>query len=142
MTRGGLPADRTRRRAVVLLVTTVLAGGALLAGATLQGTLVYYRTPSELVSHDRSARVRLAGTVEPGSVHQANGLLTFTISDGDTRVRVTSRDIPTASFREGQAALVEGTMTGEGTFEADSVLVQHSNAYRPPESDRATAAAP
>lgn len=36
-------------------------------------------------------------------------------------------------FREGQGVVVEGRLNREGVFEASTVMVKHSNEYRPPE---------
>jgi cytochrome c-type biogenesis protein CcmE len=35
-------------------------------------------------------------------------------------------------FRAGQGVVVEGVLGGDGAFHADTVLVKHSNEYRPP----------
>jgi cytochrome c-type biogenesis protein CcmE len=36
-------------------------------------------------------------------------------------------------FREGQGVVVEGKLNRDGVFEASTVMVKHSNEYRPPE---------
>jgi cytochrome c-type biogenesis protein CcmE len=121
----------TPRRARLLVLLVVLAGAGLLVAAGLQNTLTFYRTPSE-VRHERTTqRIRLGGEVVPGSLHADAGLTRFQISDGAARIDVEQMaDLP-GTIREGQEAVVEGTLDAQGVFRSDTVMAKHGNEYRP-----------
>jgi cytochrome c-type biogenesis protein CcmE len=124
----------TPRRARLLLLGVTVAGALLLMGAGLQHTLMFYRTPSE-VQQGPAARVRLGGEVVPGSLHTQNGLTSFQLGDGTSRVQVEQvEDLP-GTIREGQQAVVEGTLDGQGVFHSDTVMAKHGNEYRPAAGD-------
>ncbi|ANH39264.1 Cytochrome c-type biogenesis protein CcmE [Nocardioides dokdonensis FR1436] len=115
-----------------LAVVGVAAAGVLgVLGATgLQDNLVYYRTPSEIdVGAGDDQRVRLGGLVAEGSVSRDSGTLQFVLTDGAYDVAVTYEGRAPGVFREGQGAIVEGTLDSEGAFTADNVLVKHDNQY-------------
>jgi cytochrome c-type biogenesis protein CcmE len=118
-----------------LIAGVVVIGAALAWVATrgLAGNLVYYRTPSEVVTDARPGeRMRMGGVVEPGSSREVDGGIRFIVTDGTTRVTVLGTgDVP-ALFREGQGVVVEGTYGTDGAFHADTVLVRHGSEYRPP----------
>ncbi len=115
-----------------LAVVGVAAAGVLgvLAVTGLQDNLVYYRMPSEI---DRASieddRVRLGGLVQEGSVTRESGALQFILTDGAYDVVVTYDGKAPGVFREGQGAIVEGTLDPQGVFLADNVLVKHDNEY-------------
>ncbi|MFC4859373.1 cytochrome c maturation protein CcmE [Actinophytocola glycyrrhizae] len=127
-----------RRRGVVLLVgAVVIAGVGLLVGAGLHDTLVYYRTPTEVVTSPPGAeRVRLGGQVVPGSVSGDGEDTRFLLTDGKNEVPVVQRGAIPGTFREGEGAVVEGTLDARGTFRSDTLTVKHSNEYRAPGDER------
>jgi cytochrome c-type biogenesis protein CcmE len=118
-----------------LIAGLVVIGTALAWVATrgLAGNLVYYRTPSEVVTDAQPGeRMRMGGYVETGSARQDGGGIRFIVTDGTTRVTVLGTgDVP-ALFREGQGVVVEGTYGTDGAFHADTVLIRHGSEYRPP----------
>lgn len=115
---------RWRLALLVLAVTGVLV---LVLGAALDGTLTYYRTPSQLAASSTGS-VRLGGTVVPGSLHTGAGVVTFALTDGKATTEVRATSIPSSSFRQGENAVVEGVLR-DGVFEASSVMVKHSEKY-------------
>lgn len=119
------------RLAVVGLVAAGVLGTVGFTG--LQESLVYYRTPTELggaaASSSAEERVRLGGLVQPGSVSRESETLRFVLTDGARDVPVTYQGKAPGVFREGQGAIVEGTLDEAGAFRADTVLVKHSNEY-------------
>jgi cytochrome c-type biogenesis protein CcmE len=129
-----IPATSTRLRSGVVVAVAGLGIGAL-SWSGLSQSVTYYRTPSEVVDHPPPAhqRVRLGGLVVRGSVvRYADGTVRMTITDGVDDVPVIDTGSLPQIFREGQGAVVEGTMGPGGEFHADRVLVRHSNEYRPP----------
>ncbi len=125
----------TRRRAlpVIVLVASVLGGVALLAAGSLNGAVTYYRTPTELVSQPGQGQVRLGGMVVAGTLGNEGSTVRFTLSDGANDLPVVTHAVPPSTLREGQGAVVEGTLGSDGVFRADTVIVRHSNEYRPPD---------
>lgn len=127
------------KRRAFLVAALLVAGSALgvVAFGNIGESLVYYWDPSQLVAAgDKGigASVRLGGLVKTGTVDwkQAEGHLNFTVTDGKQDVSVEATGAPPQMFREGIGVVVEGTMTREGTFKADRLMVKHSNEYRAP----------
>jgi cytochrome c-type biogenesis protein CcmE len=94
--------------------------------------------PGELLAKGSQAydkSTRLGGLVMPGTMHwNAEELdLRFTLQAEDGEIVVHSAKAPPAMFREGQGVIVEGRLNRAGVFEASTVMVKHSNEYRPPE---------
>jgi cytochrome c-type biogenesis protein CcmE len=131
-------ADAPRRRRLrvrlLLLALVVLAGIGVLAFSGLQGSLVYYKTTSELVADPglQGHRLRLGGLVVTGSVHPTSDGVRFELTDGVQEVPVVNTGQPRGVFRDGQGAVVEGVLGRDGVFRSDVLLVKHSNSYEPP----------
>lgn len=133
-----MPLTPSRRKAVLAVAIAAVAGILIfLAVGGIGENLVYYWSPSELVSAgDRAydSTVRLGGLVAPGSVVRgADGLeLDFAVTDGVERVAVHARAVPPAMFREGIGVVVEGRLAPNGVFETKRLMVKHDNQYQPP----------
>lgn len=128
-----------------LFLVGALAAAGIALGVIAYGgigeNLVYFWTPAQVHENaDKAvgATIRLGGVVQAGSVDwkQESQDLTFTVGeaalDTQTPITVHARSAPPQMFREGIGVVVEGTMTKEGTFRADKVMVKHSNEYRAP----------
>jgi cytochrome c-type biogenesis protein CcmE len=131
------PGDRQRRRVrirLLVLAVVVLAGIGVLAFAGLSGSLVYYKTTSELLADPglQGHRVRVGGLVVAGSVHTTADGVRFELTDGVREVPVVNTGQPRGVFRDGQGAVVEGELGRDGVFRSDVLLVKHSNEYEPP----------
>lgn len=121
-----------------LALIVVLSSFGYLVYGGIGENLVYFVTPGELLAKGSQAYdkpIRLGGQVMPGTMHwDADAIdLRFTLQDEDGQVRVHSTKAPPAMFREGQGVIVEGKLNRDGIFESSSVMVKHSNEYRPPE---------
>ena len=124
----------TRSRSIVALVAIGLGFGWILVRG-LGGSLVYFMTPTELLTHagqDEGNPVRVGGEVLPGSTRRASDGVTFILTDGTTRLTVIYTGSVPALFRSGTGAVVEGRYGYDGAFHADTLLVKHSSEYRPP----------
>jgi cytochrome c-type biogenesis protein CcmE len=140
-----MSADRKRRQ-MVTLVALLVAGGVLafLAFGGIGESLVYYWSPTELNaagSEAVGASIRLGGLVAAGSIHHGEGSqLNFVVTDGSEDVSVHATAVPPAMFREGIGVVVEGTLTTDGTFETQRLMVKHDNEYQAPDEsdDRST----
>jgi cytochrome c-type biogenesis protein CcmE len=96
---------------------------------------VYFVTPSELSASPKPGKVyRLGGMVEKGTVRWTPTTLdlSFSISDGQTRVPVRHHGTPPDLFGEGRGAVVEGKWTSGGYFQATQILAKHSEEYKAP----------
>jgi cytochrome c-type biogenesis protein CcmE len=126
---------RQRPWGILVLVVVVLAVIGYLAFSSVGNALVYYLTPTELLERGDAAvgqTVRLGGQVEVGSVDGPATDLRFVLTDGDASIPVHSTVAPTRSFREGSGAVVEGSLTADGVFEATQVIVKHDENYEAP----------
>jgi cytochrome c-type biogenesis protein CcmE len=126
---------RRQRLAIVVLGLVMLGAAAALVLTQLQDNIVFFRSPSEVLSGGGAAerRLRLGGLVEENSVaRDADGGVRFRVTDLAATVPVTYRGILPDLFREGQGVVVEGRMR-EGVFIADTVLAKHDENYMPPE---------
>jgi cytochrome c-type biogenesis protein CcmE len=122
-----------RVRVVVLLV--LIAGSLAWVGTqALSGSLVYYVTPTELLQQQPAPgeRLRLGGQVVPGSVHDVADGVDFVLTDGTTRMSVVHTGSTPALFKTGTGVVIEGTYGPDGAFHSDTMLVKHSEEYRPP----------
>lgn len=130
-------SKRGRRLAFAGGIVLILGGFGYLLYGGIGENLVFFLTPSELLARGTAAYdspVRLGGQVDPGSVDwDAEALdLRFRITDGDTTIAVHSTGAPPQMFRDGIGVVVEGRFRSNGVFESTSVMVKHSNEYRPP----------
>src|SRR5437660_293595 len=124
-----------RRRRVVIALLVIAGALAWILISGLKNSLVYYRTPTELVAMGRRAvndPTRLGGYVVPGTVQHAGSALKFVISDQTTRMTVIATGTIPSLFRAGQGVVLEGHEGTDGAFHADTVLVKHNGVYAPP----------
>lgn len=136
---------QTQRR-LYLVGALVVAGGALafISFGNVGENLVYYWDPSQLVAAGDDgigATVRLGGQVKAGTLDwkPEQNQLNFQVTDGKQTVTVHATSAPPQMFREGIGVVVEGEMTRAGVFEADRLMVKHSNEYRAPKEGVAPA---
>lgn len=131
------------RNQLAALGALAVAGSfvAYMAFGDIGENLVYFWDVGELLEkgdNARGATIRLGGVVQPGTMQwDAKAIdLQFNISATPdakdlTHVAVRAKDAPPQMFREGIGVVVEGTYDGT-RFNADRVIVKHSNEYRPP----------
>ncbi len=120
-----------------MIVGLLVIAGALswVAISGLKSSLVYYRTPTEVLGMGSKAvgdAIRLGGYVVPGSVEHAGNALRFVVSDGTSRMTVVATGGVPSLFRAGQGVVLEGREGTDGAFHADTVLVKHNGDYHPP----------
>ncbi len=131
-----------------IAVGAIAAAGLIVAYLSLGSigeNLVYFWDVPQLLEKRGEAvgaTIRLGGVVRKGSMlfTPETVELQFDIANEPEvadleAVRVYSRGAPPQMFREGIGVVVEGKFDG-AQFNADRVIVKHSNEYRPPEAGR------
>ena len=129
---------RKRRRLIYVLAGLVLLGGAAaITLSVLSDNLVFFYSPTDLVTQHvpEGRRLRIGGLVADGTVHRgADGnSVTFDVTDKAHQVLVTYHGALPDLFREGQGVVVEGIREANGTIAASTVLAKHDERYMPPE---------
>ena len=124
------PRSRTRR----LPLSFILGGLAILAAviylvyANTQANAAYYMTVSELrhCTTCSAQSVRVAGIVQQGSIvrNDAKQLISFVIAQGGHALPVTYSGVVPDIFRPGIEVVVEGHYTGQGPFQAQTLLAK------------------
>ncbi|MGQ0501486.1 MAG: cytochrome c maturation protein CcmE [Panacagrimonas sp.] len=128
----------TRRQNRMLAVAALIAGlavAATLGFKAFSKNLMYFYTPTDVVSGKApaDAKLRLGGLVEVGSVSRGEGLaVNFTLADCAQKVKVRYDGILPDLFREGQGIVATGHLE-KGAFVATEVLAKHDENYMPPE---------
>lgn len=126
---------RARRTTAIAVLGVVVAAVALLGTRFADEGLVYYRTPSEIAGIEPDdASMRLSGLVVDGSIERAEPRSSMLLTDGAADVTVHYDGRLPATVRAGEGAVVEGRLSADGIFYAETVLLRHSNEYRPTES--------
>lgn len=118
------------------LVPAVLAVGLLIVLlVNLSSNLVYFQTPTELLTEVEASedRLRLGGQVVAGTVVENGETLLLTVTDGRESAAVVHAGVVPQLFAEGQGVIVEGTWDGS-TFHSDSMLIRHDEQYRTEEN--------
>jgi len=128
---------KQRRLIFVLAGLVLLAGAAAIVLDVLSDNLVFFYSPTDLVTKDvpTGRRLRIGGLVADGSVHKAadGKSVTFDVTDKAHQVMVIYTGALPDLFREGQGVVVEGVREGNGNIVASSVLAKHDERYMPPE---------
>jgi len=131
---------RRRTRWFMLAAFAVAAiAFIVIAAGGINKNLVYYWTPTDLhAAGDKAygASIRLGGMVAPGTVRNRNGVsgVEFDVKDGTGIVHVKSNGVPPQMFRENIGVVVEGTMTRNGYFQCNRLMVSHNNEYKAPKA--------
>ncbi len=128
---GKIKSTRPRKR---LPLSFIVAGFAVLAAimylvyANTQANAVYYMTIPELkhCAICTLQSVRVEGVVQAGSIgrnDQAH-LVRFVISDSKQTLPVTYTGVVPDIFRDGAQVVVEGHYSGQGDFQAQTLLTK------------------
>lgn len=117
---------RHKRFAFIGLGLLVLGVATVLILNAFQSNLVFFFTPSQVVSGEvpQGRSFRIGGMVEDGSLVRENDGLTvrFVVTDTAKRVPVTYKGILPDLFKEGKGAVAQGKLNADGTFVASEVF--------------------
>ena len=127
---------RKHKRLVFVAISGgLLAVAAALALSAFEESIVFFRSPTEIVETPpaEDQRLRIGGLVEDGSVERdGSATVRFRVTDLENTVQVAYTGLLPDLFREGQGVVAEGRMEA-GIFVADEVLAKHDENYMPPE---------
>jgi cytochrome c-type biogenesis protein CcmE len=135
-----LPQARRRKRSPL---PALLGGAVLLAilGVTLFGnlskSLEYFVTPTEYRAGQAQyvgKTIRLGGLVRNAKYDRQRLKLSFTVTDYGASYPVSYQGAVSDLFKENQGVVVRGAFNAAGTFQANELLVKHSEEYRVPKS--------
>jgi cytochrome c-type biogenesis protein CcmE len=126
-----LALERGRSKAVfwVILGLAVVAALGFVITSSIGGSVLYYKTPSEVVAAHDGQPVRLAGQLVKDSVNdKQDGAITFKVTDGKTTVAVIyhggATTALTTAAKPGTQMVAEGTLGKDNVFEATNLLAK------------------
>lgn len=121
------PGFERRPRRLPLLLLGLVVFGAFFAVAFTMFTrsVVYYRTPTEVVAAP-SEHVRISGTVVPGSIVTSvtEGTVSFTVTDEVTTVPILFEGPAPDTLKDNSEAVAEGILEPDGVFHADELFAR------------------
>lgn len=132
-------------------IGVIVVSMAFLAWLGYGESKTYYHTIAELPTLKGAARghrLRVGGTVEPGSIHRLAGRVDFVLQGEGQSLPVSyvgSDPLPD-TFVDKSQALVEGSLTNQGSFVAEQVQAKCASKYEaaptagPPAKSAATGA--
>lgn len=127
---------KSRRLILIAACGAVLALALGLILSAMSGSIVFFRSPSEVAAQGVApgTRFRLGGLVKDGSLQRGpDQTVDFAVTDTNATVQVQYRGLLPDLFREGQGVVAEGRLEPGGIFRADTVLAKHDESYMPRE---------
>lgn len=115
-------------------IGVIVVSMACLAWLGYGESKTYYHTIAEIETLHGSAaahRMRVGGTVQPGSIHHNSGRTDFVLlGEGKSlSVSYTGNDPLPDSFIDNSQALIEGRMSSDGHFVAEHVQAKCASKY-------------
>ena len=114
-------------------IGVILAVVGWLAVSGFEQNKTYYVTVSELLNGKGGhEHVRVGGVVTPGSVERHGGQVTFRLSQDAATVPVSyvGSDTLPDTFVGGAQAIIEGTYSPNGVFQADKIQAKCASKYQ------------
>jgi cytochrome c-type biogenesis protein CcmE len=115
-------------------ISVIVASLAFLAWLGYGESKTYYHTIAELQTLDsagRAHRIRVGGTIEPGSIHRYAGRVDFVLEGEGKTLPITyvGGDPLPDTFTDKAQALVEGRPNADGRFVAEHVQAKCASKY-------------
>jgi cytochrome c-type biogenesis protein CcmE len=135
-------SPRARRLVGVGVLVVVLGVAGFAVAQALNEASLFFRHVDEAVAmRDElgAERFRIHGIVEPGSVVELPGAVTFAISYNGVVVEVDHTGDPVEMFAADMPLVLEGHWQGQGddlVFVSDRMLAKHDEVYIADHSDR------
>jgi cytochrome c-type biogenesis protein CcmE len=129
------PISRKRRLKFLVGggVVAALVIGLVVFATAKPGSTAYYLTTTEMTAMDQGAtqkEYRVNGKVVPGSIDTEGLRTTFTITDGETEMIVTTTDPLPDTFKAESDVIARGDFDGT-TFAATEVLAKCPSKFKP-----------
>jgi cytochrome c-type biogenesis protein CcmE len=117
--------------AIAIIVLTL----SYLAYTGVQESKSYYVTIAELRKDENAItkRLRVAGTVLPGSIKRQGTTVEFVLVENDQQLAVIYKgtEAPPDTFKDDSQALVEGKFHRDGVFRANHLQAKCASKYAP-----------
>lgn len=131
-----LSSGKTVSRTIQIAIGGVIVA-AILGGIFYQGfqSTVFFYTPGEILAAPtdfQGKTIRIGAMVEPNTTkwdEQAVRLEFKLTEDSRDLIPVVFNGVKPDMYREGQGVVVEGRLDGQGIFQANTLLVKHSEEY-------------
>lgn len=129
-----------------IATTIIVVALGYLAYTGVQQSKSYYVTIKELRGMDNSVyakRLRVAGNVEPGSIHRTGLQVQFTLVEQGNKLPViyTGTEAPPDTFKDNAQALAEGSFGRDGVFHASELQAKCASKYAPAQQNAPAAPA-
>jgi cytochrome c-type biogenesis protein CcmE len=130
---------RNKRLAAIGLGFVALAAATALVLTAFEQNLVFFFTPSQVAANEapKGRTFRIGGMVQAGSVKREGVEVRFVVTDTAMSIPVVYRGALPDLFREGKGVVAQGSLGGDGVFQAREVLAKHDENYMPPEAAHA-----
>jgi cytochrome c-type biogenesis protein CcmE len=117
-------------------IVVIVAGLAYLAVSGVQESKSYYVTIKEMNDMGDgvySKRLRVAGNVQPGSIHRQGTHVEFTLAEQGRTLPVvySGTEAPPDTFKDNAQALAEGSYGHDGVFHAKQLQAKCASKYAP-----------
>lgn len=125
-------------------IVAILVSVGYLAYTGVQQNKSYYKTIKELKSMGDgaySARLRVAGNVEPGSIHRSGTHVDFDLAENDQILHVAyaGTEPPPDTFKDNAQAMASGRYGRDGVFHASEIQAKCASKYAPAQPGAAPA---
>jgi cytochrome c-type biogenesis protein CcmE len=117
-------------------ILLIVSGLAYLAVSGVQESKSYYVTIKEMGEMGDgvySKRLRVAGNVQPGSIHRQGTHVEFTLAEQGRTLNVvySGTEAPPDTFKDNAQALAEGSYGRDGVFRAKQIQAKCASKYAP-----------
>jgi len=117
-------------------IVLIVSGLAYLAISGVQESKSYYVTIKEMGEMGDgvfSKRLRVAGNVQPGSIHRQGTHVEFTLAEQGRTLNVvySGTEAPPDTFKDNAQALAEGSYGRDGLFHAKQLQAKCASKYGP-----------
>ncbi len=123
------------QRLILILTTLVMLSAALLLILfNTKQNIVFFYTPTELIENKITSgvKVRIGGYIKKSSIKKKSiNSYEFKITDNKNEILIFYNGILPDLFREGQGAVIEGSINDQNTVNASKVYAKHDENYMP-----------
>lgn len=124
---------RTRTKIIIGVIVLLPVLAHLIYASTVSTFANYYITVDQYMARSASTPVRLGGQIVPGSIKWDNTTRTmrFQVAGDNSKIDVVYRGFVPDSFRDGFTTILEGQRGGDGTFNANTLMIKCPHQYLP-----------